>query len=107
MTTLASVCLVLITLALWIGLIILIVAGLQLRRTAQAVEARVYEIGDHLHGLRRAASAASQLSSLMRSRWIRGLGLALGAATTFYSTRSRWRKAREEDPPPGGQNGGS
>jgi len=89
-------CLILITIALWCGVVAVIVAALQVRRAAQAVEVKVYEVGDQIDRLRDAASAAGNLAGMLRSPWIKGLGLALGAVTTYYSVRSRRHAATAE-----------
>ena len=89
MELLIGCCLILITIALWGGMISLILAALQVRRTAQAVEVKVYEVGDHIDRLRDATAAAGNFAEMLRSPWLKGLGLALGAATTYYTVRTR------------------
>lgn len=84
-------CLILITIALWGGMIALILAAIQVRRTAQAVEVKVYEVGDHLDRVRDLTASFGSIAGILRSPWMKGLGLALGAATTYYTVRSRCR----------------
>ena len=74
--------LILITIALWGGMIALILAAVQVRRTAQALEVKVYEVGDHLDKFRDVSAAAGNIAGILSSPWMKGLGLALGAATT-------------------------
>lgn len=83
--------LILITIALWGGMIALILAAVQVRRAAQAVEVKVYEVGDHLDRLHDVTAAAGSFAGMLRSPWLKGLGLALGAATTYYTVRTRSR----------------
>ena len=82
-------CLILITMALWAGMIALILAALQVRRAAQAVEAKVYQVGEQIDRLRDVVSAVGSFADMFRSPWVKGLGLALGAATTYFGIRSR------------------
>ena len=96
MELVTACCLILITIALWGGAIFVILAAVQVRRTAQALEVKVYEVGDDLDRLRDVASAAGNLAGIFRSPWVKGLGLALGAATTYYTLRSRPQAATAE-----------
>lgn len=93
MDLLIGCCLLLITIALWGGMIALILAAIQVRRAAMAVEVKVYEVGDQFDRLRDVTAAAGSFAGLLRSPWLKGLGLALGAATTYYTVRSRTRQA--------------
>ncbi|MBI4349675.1 MAG: hypothetical protein HY553_22760 [Elusimicrobia bacterium] len=97
MDLLIGCCLILITIALWGGMVALILAAVQVRRTAQAVEVKVYEVGDHVDRLRDVAAAAGNFAGILRSPWMKGLGLALGAATTYYTVRTRSKTAVNGD----------
>ncbi|MBI4422457.1 MAG: hypothetical protein HY554_01950 [Elusimicrobia bacterium] len=84
-----AACLILITACMLVLTVGLALAAYQVWRTAQAVEVKIYEAGEQLDRLRDVTSAAGQLAHMFRSPWVRGLGLALGAATTYYTVRSR------------------
>ena len=87
-----TVCLVLITVGIWLALAFLVAAALQLRRTALAVEVLSYRVSDSVERLRSATGLLDDFARNVQSGWLRALSLGLSAATTIWSGR------REETP---------
>ena len=83
----ALTCLGLITLALWIGLVIFVVAFLELRRTLQALEALAYQLMESAERLRSASSKIEDFTQHVRSGWMRAFEVAVGAVQTLWPQR--------------------
>ena len=83
----ALVCLGLITLAMWIGLAIFIVAFVELRRTLQAMEALAYQLMESAEKLRNASSKIEDFTHHVRSGWMRAFEVVVGAVQTMWPQR--------------------
>ena len=91
------VCLGLITLGLWIGLVVSFVAFVQLRRTLQAVEVLAYQLLESVEKLCRASTQIHDFANHVRSGWMKAFELAVGAAQTLWSRGPKAEAAASGD----------
>lgn len=85
--TLIAVFLGLLTAAHLAAAVFLILAALQLRRTAEAVEVVAYQAQDQVARFGEAARKVEGLTGLLGSGWMKAATAALGVAAALWSAK--------------------
>lgn len=94
MGTLIAICLVVLTLTHLAGLVLVIVALVQMKRSAEAVEVLAYQAQDQISKFGDTADRVRDFAGAMSSVWLKVLGAAL-TALGYAWTQRRGKKAPE------------
>lgn len=91
-----TVCIVILTVAVCVGVGFLIETLLHVRRAARAVETLSYEIEESVCALRTASLRLGDFTSHIHTGWLRALGLGWAAVETLWPRNGKKSEARRE-----------
>ena len=87
--TFIAVCLGILTLAHVAAAVVLVIALMQVRRAAEAVEVAAYQAQDQVARVGEATSRVSSLAGTLGSGWMKAATAALGMLLAVWSARRR------------------